>query len=133
MSVALVVTTDNEMFTVAYAPPDYASIKDAVGERYEHVCPMGLKPPYSMMVNEEGRLLGLPVNRLGSFLYGTHWHGQPIVGNVLIVKDGHWNGEPNVIGMSIDEAQNLGDAFASGTGGMVHWKNLPQEGDQHYE
>ena len=130
MTVALVVTTDNEMSLVEYKPPDYNVIKTAVGGYYEHVCPMGLKEPYAMMCNEEGLLLGLPVNRLGSFLYGTHFHGNPIVGNILIVKDGFYNGEPDVIGMSEEEAKSLGDAFVSGTGGIVHWKNPPQTGGQ---
>lgn len=133
MTVALVVTTNNEMFTMEYAPPDYKVLRDGVGGLYEHVCPMGLKPPYSMICNEEGRLLGLPVNWLGSFLYGTHFHGNPIVGDILIIKDGYYNGEPDVIGMSLDEAQSLGDALVCGTGGIVHWKNPPQTGGVRHD
>ena len=58
----------------------------------ERVHPMGLDRPYSMMVNEEGLLLGLPMNRLGSELYGTPKHGQPIVGDVVFLKDGYHGG-----------------------------------------
>ena len=69
--IALVVNTKNEIRRVKYDPPHYDVIKEAVGGWYERVHPMGLDRPYSMMVNEEGLLLGLPMNRLGSELYGT--------------------------------------------------------------
>lgn len=41
----------------------------------------------SMLVDEEGILSGLPLNHLGSWLYGTEEHGHPIVGNVLFVGE----------------------------------------------
>ena len=87
--IALVVSTKNEIRRVEYDPPHYDVIRKAVGGWYEHVHPMGLDRPYSMMVNEEGLLLGLPLNRLGSELYGTPKHGQPIVGDVVFLKDGY--------------------------------------------
>lgn len=119
--IALVVSTKNEIRRVEYDPPHYDVIKEAVGGWYEHVHPMGLDRPYSMMVNEEGLLLGLPMNRLGSELYGTPRHGQPIVGDVLFLKDGYDGGEPDVVGMTEDEAQHLGDKFVKMSGGIVHW------------
>ena len=119
--IALVVNTKNEIRRVEYDPPHYDVIKKAVGGWYEHVHPMGLDRPYSMMVNEEGLLLGLPMNRLGSELYGTPRHGQPIVGDVLFLKDGYDGGEPDVVGMTEDEAQHLGDKFVKMSGGIVHW------------
>ena len=119
--IALVVNTKNEIRRVEYDPPHYDVIKEAVGGWYEHVHPMGLDRPYSMMVNEEGLLLGLPMNRLGSELYGTPKHGQPIVGDVLFLKDGYDGGEPDVVGMTEDEAQRLGDKFVKMTGGIVRW------------
>ena len=119
--IALVVNTKNEIRRVEYDPPHYDVIKEAVGGWYEHVHPMGLDRPYSMMVNEEGLLLGLPMNRLGSELYGTPRHGQPIVGDVLFLKDGYDGGEPDVVGMTEDEAQRLGDKFVKMTGDIVRW------------
>lgn len=118
--IALVVNTKNEIRRVEYDPPHYDVIKEAVGGWYEHVHPVGLDHPYSMMVNEEG-LLGLPMNRLGSELYGTPRHGQPIVGDVVFLKDGYDGGEPDVVGMTKDEAQHLGDKFVKMTGGIVRW------------
>ena len=119
--IALVVNTKNEIRRVEYDPPHYDVIKEAVGGWYEHVHPMGLEQPYSMMVNEEGLLLGLPMNRLGSELYGTPRHGQPIVGDIVFLKDGYDGGEPDVVGMTEDEAQRLGDKFVKMSGGIVHW------------
>ena len=119
--IALIVNTKNEIRRVEYDPPHYDVIKEAVGGWYEHVHPMGLDRPYSMMVNEEGLLLGLPMNRLGSELYGTPKHGQPIVGDIVFLKDGYDDGEPDVVGMTEDEAQRLGDKFVKMTGGIVRW------------
>ena len=119
--IALVVNTKNEIRRVEYDPPHYDVIQKAVGGWYEHVHPMGLDRPYSMMVNEEGLLLGLPLNRLGSELYGTPKHGQPIVGDVVFLKDGYHGGEPDTVGMTEDEAQRLGDKFVKMTGGIVRW------------
>ena len=119
--IALVVNTKNEIRRVEYDPPHYDVIKEAVGGWYEHVHPMGLDRPYSMMVNEGGLLLGLPMNRLGSELYGTPKHGQPIVGDIVFLKDGYHEGEPDTVGMTEDEAQRLGDKFVKMTGGIVRW------------
>jgi hypothetical protein len=119
--IALIVNTQNEIHRVEYDPPHYDVIKKAVGGWYEHVHPVGLDHPYSMMVNEEGLLLGLPMNRLGSELYGTPRHGHPIVGDIVFLKDGYDGGEPDVVGMTEDEAHRLGDKFVKMTGGIVRW------------
>lgn len=120
---ALVVNTENEIRRIEYAPPCYDVLREAVGGWYEHVHPIGLNRPYSMMVNEEGLLLNLAKNMFGSFLYGTMIHGQPIVGNIVIVKDGHYDGEPDVVGMEAEEAQEMGDEFVKITHGKVRWAN----------
>ncbi len=119
--VGLVVTAKNEMYQMDYDAPHYDVIQKAVGGWYEHVHPVGLERPYCMMVNEEGLLQGLPLNLIGSILYGTPQHGQPIVGNVIFLKEGYHGGEPDVVGMTADEAQRLGDKFFTMTGGRVRW------------
>ena len=119
--VGLVVTAKNEMSTVEYDSPHYAVIQKAVGGWDEHVHPVGLERPYCMMVNEEGLLLNLPINLLGSVLYGTFQHGQPIVGNVIFLKEGYHGGDPDVIGMTAEEAQSLGDKFSAMSGGFIRW------------
>lgn len=119
--VGLIVTAENEMRKVEYDSPHYDVIHEAVGGWYEHVRPVGLEQPYCMMVNEEGLLLGLPLNLLGSFLYGAHQHGQPIVGDVIFLKEGYHCGEPDVVGMTSEEAQRLGNEFIKMTYGFVRW------------
>ena len=118
----LVITTENEMHKVAYDPPHYEVIQEAVGGNCELGCPKGLQKPYCMMVNEEGRLLGMPFNPLGSYLCGTLIHGSFIVGDVIILRLGHYAGEPDLVGMSDEEAQQLGDWFVKISMGVVHWR-----------
>lgn len=120
---ALVANTKNEICLIEYTPPNYDVLRKAVGGWYEHIHPIGLKRPYSMMVNEEGLMLNLPINQLGSLLYGTQAHGQPIVGDIVFVKDGYHDGEPDVVGMDADEAQRMGDEFVKITYGKVRWAN----------
>ncbi len=119
--IALVVNTKNEIRRVEYDPPHYDVIKEAVGGWYEHVHPMGLEQPYSMMVNEEGLLLNLPVNLLGSILYDAPRHGYPIVGDIIILKEGYCGGEPDLVGMTVKEAQSLGNRFSVMSGGFFRW------------
>jgi hypothetical protein len=76
-----------------------------------------------MMVNEEGLLLDLPTNLLGSILYGTPIHGQYICGDIVFVKDGYHDGEPDVVGMDNNEAQGMGDEFVRISGGKIRWAN----------
>ena len=53
----------------------------------EIVHPKGLEEPYCMVVDDEGLLRDKPMlNIFASHLYGTHEHGQPIVGNALIMR-----------------------------------------------
>lgn len=120
---ALVVNTKNEIRRVEYDPPHYDVLREAVGGWYEHVHPIGLNRPYSMMVNEEGLLLDLPTNLLGSILYGTPIHGQYICGDIVFVKDGYHDGEPDVVGMDNNEAQGMGDEFVRISGGKIRWAN----------
>ena len=112
--VGLIVTAENEMRRVEYDSPHYDVIQKAVGGWYEHVRPVGLERPYCMMLN-------LPPNLLASILYGTPQHGQPIVGDVIFLKERYYCGEPDVVGMTWDEAQSLGDQFSAISGGFVRW------------
>lgn len=75
-------------------------------ELYEHVMPERLytdlkmkdrptKIPgqcVSMLIDEEGRLKQNTANLIGSYLYKTDVHNQPIMGNVLFVGE-EWNND----------------------------------------
>ena len=41
----------------------------------------------SMLVDEEGYFQNLDLNYVGSYLYGTDLHGNPILGNILIIGE----------------------------------------------
>lgn len=103
----IVVTTDCEVRIEDFGDPLYKTVGSAVGGYIEHVRPMRLACPFCMIVNEEGRLQNLPVNSLGSFLYGADQHGEPIVGDIVIMKDGYRDGEPDIIGLEDAEVEKV--------------------------
>lgn len=75
-------------------------------ELYEHVMPKRLYTELkqvdhptkikgqcvSMLIDEEGLLKDNTVNLIGSYLYETDKHNQPIVGNILFVWE-EWGGD----------------------------------------
>ena len=63
----IVVTTDLEIRIEEFSDPLYKTVGSAVGGYIEHVKPARLRHPYCMIVNEEGRLLDLPLNYVGSY------------------------------------------------------------------
>ena len=107
----IVVTTDLEIRIEEFSDPLYKTVGSAVGGYIEHVKPARLRHPYCMIVNEEGRLLDLPLNYVGSYFYGTDQHGEPIVGNIVIMKDGYRGGEPDIVGLHDVEAEQIKDVI----------------------
>lgn len=104
----IVITTRNEVRPVMLVEPKLDSMQKFVGGYIEHVRPVNLKAPYCMIVNEEGLLQGLPVNLFGCFLYGSHVHGNPIVGDILILKDDvNEFDEADIVGLSNSEITTL--------------------------
>ncbi len=107
----IVVTTDLEIRIEEFSDPLYKTVGSAVGGYIEHVKPARLRHPYCMIVNEEGRLLDLPLNYVGSYFYGTDQHGETIVGNIVIMKDGYRGGEPDIVGLNDVEAEQIKDVI----------------------
>ena len=107
----IVVTTDLEIRIEEFSDPLYKTVGSAVGGYIEHVKPARLRHPYCMIVNEEGRLLDLPLNYVGSYFYGTDQNGEPIVGNIVIMKDGYRGGEPDIVGLNDIEAEQIKDVI----------------------
>ena len=99
----IVIKTDMSVSVREFGEPLYKSVGEAVGGFVEHVIPRYLMNPFCMMVNEEGLLRGLPVNPYGCIFYGSHIHGIPIVGDVVIMKDGMVNGERDIVGLTDDD------------------------------
>ena len=101
------ISTDNKVEVREFGEPLYKTVGKVVGGYIETVHPRGLKFPYVMIVNEEGLLLGLPLNPFGCKLYGTAQHGQPIVGNIVIMKVGYADGEPDIVGLADEEIEEV--------------------------
>ncbi|MBR6029233.1 MAG: hypothetical protein IKP40_09075 [Clostridia bacterium] len=77
-------------------------------EYFENVYPHGLEDPYMMIVDEEGLLKEKPVvNFFASWLYETHRHGHPIVGDALIMKQIETDDGPEIGGMEKAEAEAI--------------------------
>ena len=87
----IVVTTDLEIRIEEFSDPLYKTVGSAVGGYIEHVKPARLRHPYCMIVNEEGRLLDLPLNYVGSYFYGTD--------------------EPDIVGLNDIEAEQIKDVI----------------------
>ena len=102
----IVVKTDMTIEVRDFAEPLYKTVGEAVGGYIEIVHPMGLQNAV-MVVNDEGLMHSLPLNVIGSCLYGTHIHHSPIVGNVVIMKEGYVNGERDLIGLEDSEIEPL--------------------------
>ena len=91
------ITTDNEVSICHNADGNYTrdELAALIGDGCEYaeiVMPRRLyndlhipKIDAVMMVDEDGRIKGKPMNIIGSWLYETDKHDIPIVGNILIV------------------------------------------------
>lgn len=116
----IVITTKNEMRVQEFSEPAHKSIGDAVGGWIEIVCPVRLKRPYCMIVNEEGVLLNLPINSFGSFLYGTDYHGDPMLGDIVLLKEGiNSDGERDILGLDEQDIKYLCDMVSAESDGEI--------------
>lgn len=103
----IVVTTDNVIEVRDFSRPLYESCADILGGFIERVSPRGLSNPYCMLVNDEGLILDLPINYIGSILYGTAQHGCPICGNMIIMKTGWTPDGPDIVGLEDSDIDAL--------------------------
>lgn len=116
----LVVTTEKTMRVQDFSDPAHKSIGEAVGGWIEIVRPVRLKRPYCMIVNEGGTLRNLPINVFGSFLYGFDRHCIPILGNIVLLKEGiNSNGEPDILGLDEQEIKHMCDMVSAVSSGEI--------------
>lgn len=107
---ALKVTTKGEVLRVGMpADRKWKWYGQQIGaDLVENVRPRGLEDPYMMLADEEGLLKEQPeVNGLASWLYETHKHGHPIVGDVLIVRSVETEEGGDIGGLSGEEADKI--------------------------
>lgn len=116
----IVITTKNEMWVQEFSEPAHRSIGDAVGGWIEIVHPMRLDRTYCMIVNEEGMLRNLPINKFGSFLYGVDRHCVPIFGDIVLLKEGiNSDGEPDILGLNEQEIKHMCDMVSAVSSGEI--------------
>lgn len=113
----LVVTTENEVLVKEFDQPLNESIGEAVGGYIEIVHPRDLAYPFTMIVNEEGLMQNLPLNLVGSYLYETHKHGHPIVGNIVIMAEGMTPSGYDITGLPDDAIESLKNQISQILGG----------------
>jgi len=77
------------------------------GGFFEIVRPRRLPPSICMIVDESGLLKSLPVNNIGSYLYQTDLHGNPIVGDVFILKEIEGDDGRDLAGLSEEDIADL--------------------------
>lgn len=103
----IVVTPSDEICIADFGSPLYETVGKAVGGFIEIVHPIGLCPPYCMVVNDEGATIPLPENRIGCILYASYFHGVPICGNIVILKEGLTDDGPDFVPMEEKELQSM--------------------------
>lgn len=103
----IVVTTNNVIEVKEFSRPLHESCRSTLGGYIERVSPPGLKRPFCMLVNDEGLLRDLPINYIGSILYGTAKHGCPICGNLIIMKTGWTLDGYDIVGLKNSEIAEL--------------------------
>jgi hypothetical protein len=106
------ITTENVHAVIEVKPPLYKGLQETVGGYIEVVRPKGLKHPFCMIVDEEGLLKKKPLNTVGSYLYGSHEHGHPIVGDVVIAKEIETHQGLNLGGLSEVECGGIIDEIS---------------------
>ncbi|MFR7743886.1 MAG: hypothetical protein ACLU3I_11795 [Acutalibacteraceae bacterium] len=57
--------------------------------------------------------------------YGTDQHGEPIVGNIVVMKDGYRNGEPDIVGLDDSEVEQVKYTIST----LISMMNLQPKGD----
>lgn len=116
----LVITTKLKMRVQEFPEPAYKSIGEAVDGWIEIVHPVRLARPYCMVVNEEGLLRNLPMNFLGSYLYGTDTHGHPIAGDIVLLREGiNSDGELDLLGLNEQDIEYLHNMVSTVSGGQI--------------
>ena len=87
---------------------DWDWMKDKIGcDWIEIVHPMRLPEGFVMIVDEEGLLKENELNPVGCWFYKTDVHGEPIVGDILILKEEEGDDGIECVGMTDDEVAEI--------------------------
>lgn len=73
---------------------------------------VNLGDPYCLVVDDEGLLVEHPMaNIVASYLYGILDHGQPLCGDVIIMKDKHTPDGIETVGLDEEDFKKLHEFF----------------------
>lgn len=84
---AVVIKTTGRIYPVTLTKPLHRSAGAIINDSIEVVRPINLKRPYVLLCAESGLLKDMPLNLVASYLYGMQTHGNPIVGDVIIMRE----------------------------------------------
>ena len=113
---AVKVTTENELSVVDLErEPDgtlYKALRKEFGGNVEHVRLYGYRP-YCLIIDETGRLKGLPANKAASWLYRGQGRSEKIVGPALVLKETvTGDGDIDVEGLDDEECRAISHRLA---------------------
>lgn len=110
---AIKITTNDEISIVDIQGPTLKGMQEHVGGSIETVRPYKLSElnvpdarSLLMIVNEEGKCIGLEVNFIASDLYDNTGYDY-IVGDVLFLAEGFVDGEPDIVSLTEEQVQAL--------------------------
>lgn len=97
-----------EVHDIARVDGNYLDdLQRLIGGYIEIVHAVWLAKPYVLICDNEGKLKDKPINRACSSLYGSCVHGFPMNGDIVLMKEGFYEGEPDIVGLTEQEASGL--------------------------
>ena len=99
---AIKITTDNKVSTVNLNEPVWQDIALTIGGYFEIVRANYRKWPreFVILCDDNGLNKHLPFNNIASELYGYSSHGNPIVGDILIMKEDMTDEGPDFVDLT---------------------------------
>jgi hypothetical protein len=106
MLAGIKITTDETL--VQLEDGSYKSVSDAVGGYIEHITLDGVFEGYSLYVNEEGKLLNLPINKVATAIWERVFgvYTDIIVGNAVLVSS-QTDDEGNELPLTIEQVEQV--------------------------
>jgi len=107
---AIKITTDNKVSTVNLNEPVWQDIALTIDGYFEVVRANYRKWPreFVILCDDNGLNKHLPFNHIASELYGYSSHGNPIVGDILIMKEGMTDEGPDFVDLTERDICQIG-------------------------
>ena len=128
----IVFTTEETMQVHAFGQPLYKDLSRVLDGYMEIVHPRHLPRPYVMLVNDDGHNMDLPLNPIGTYWYKAFINQLPIVGNVVIMKEGMRNGEPDIVGLTDAEILEIKTLATEISNGQIRDLDAPEQRNYYH-